>query len=134
MSEGISVGKSEAKAKPDRTGQSITGLRIAIPWVLALIAPLVMAPKYAQVYEPAWDALPGVTRVTIHYGLFLQSHIWLAFVLGAVVIGAFQIMSHHPKLTDGIKRAFPALHLSGVLIAILVIFTFYLPLAMTRIG
>lgn len=93
-----------------------------------------MAPKYASVYERAWDQLPTVTRIAIHYGLFLESHLWVAILMGAAVLGLFQALAHHPRLADTVKRAFPALHLSGVLVAILVIFTFFLPQAMSRVG
>ena len=106
---------------------SARGLRIGIPWVLAAIAPLVMAKRNEAAYEQAWSSLPWLTQATVKYGLFLAHNIWVAVLIGVAILAGFQVISHHPRLTEPVKRMFMALHLSGVLVAMLVIFMFFLP-------
>lgn len=110
-----------------RASATIRGIRIAVPWILAVIAPLVMAGRHASAYEGMWDTLPWITKVMIKYGLFMSSHLWLAVLVSVVLLGGFQLVAHHPRLQDTVQRAFMALHLSGVLVALLVIFSFFLP-------
>lgn len=106
------------------------GLRIAIPWVLGAIAPIVMASRNAAAYERSWDSLPWLTQAVVTYGLFMASNIWLAIVIGVVLLAGFQLLAHHPKTSEPVQRMFMALHLSGVFIALLVIFMFFLPTVM----
>jgi hypothetical protein len=111
--------------------RTIRGIRIGIPWTLAVIAPVVMAEKYAGVYSHVWDTIPATTQAVIKYGLFMRGHLWLAILVGAVILGVWQVAVH--RMAEPMKRMFLALHLSGVLVAILIIFSFYLPSALRQV-
>jgi hypothetical protein len=106
----------------ESVNRSIRGIRAAIPY----------AHKFAAAYSRDWDAVPWVTRVLVYYGLFLREYLVLTVVLAVAVFAGFQGLVHHKKLSKPILDAFPAVHLSGVLMAILVICAFLLPTVLSR--
>lgn len=105
----------------------ITGIRISIPYVMGTVAPLIMAPKFAATYARSWDNVPRLTRWLIGYGLFLERNVWVAILVALAVVGCGQWLTHHKKLNETVTHAFPALHLTGVLFAILIICGLFLP-------
>ena len=105
----------------------ITGIRISVPYVMATLAPLVMAPKYPATYARSWENVPKVTRGLMGYGLFLERNLWFAILIALAVAGCGQWLTHHKKLSQTVTHAFPALHLTGVLLAMLVICGLFLP-------
>ena len=105
----------------------ITGIRISIPYVMGTLAPLIMAPKFAETYARSWESVPTLTRWLIRYGLFLERNVWFAILVALIVTGCGQWLTHHEKLSETVTHAFPALHLTGVLFAILIICGLFLP-------